>query len=73
MPKINEMLLNEISRLPLEKIGKVISFVRFLEQEPEYELVLNPDEDDELYDLLDSNDVVDSSELLAKIMELPDD
>ena len=73
MSQANQALFNEVSKLPLEKVGKAISFIRFLEQEQEPELLLDPTEENELYSILESDDMVDSSELLAKIRELPND
>jgi len=66
-------LFDEIAKLPLEKIGKVLSFVRYLEQEPESELLLDPAEELELHQLLAGDAFVDASDVLAKIEALPDD
>jgi hypothetical protein len=73
MTHSHKYLYDKISKLPLEKIGKALSFVRYLEQEPETELVLEPTEEDELYALLNSGNIINSSELLVRIKELPDD
>ena len=73
MTQGHRILLDEIVKLPVEKIGKVISFVRYLEQEAETELVLDSTEEIELYELIASGDFVDASEVLDKIKELPDD
>ena len=37
-----QSLYDEIVKLPPEKLGKAISFVRYLEQEPELELAFDP-------------------------------
>ena len=73
MPQANQILYNEISKLPLEKVGKAISFIRFLEQEQEPKLLLETTEENELYGILNSSEMINSSELLAKIKEMPDD
>jgi hypothetical protein len=73
MPRANQLLFDEISKLSLEKVGKAISFIRFLEQEPDVELLLDSAEEDELYGILAGGETVDSDELLSKIKELPDD
>jgi len=73
MTQAHKSLYDEISRLPLEKIGKALSFVRYLAQEPEMEPFLDLAEEAELHGLLASGDFVDASEVLAKIMDLPDD
>lgn len=67
------VLFDKISKLPFEKLGKVISFVGYLEQEAETELWLEPKEAEELDMIYNSGDFVDSSELLAKIKDLSDD
>jgi hypothetical protein len=67
------VLSEEIARLPLEKIGKAVSFVRYLSQESETELVLDPGEEAALRADLMSGDFVGASNVLAKIEELPDD
>jgi hypothetical protein len=71
MQQAQNILFDRISKLPLEKVGKALSFVRYLEQEPEPELLFDPVEETELRELLDSGDFVDSSALLAKIKGLP--
>jgi hypothetical protein len=72
MTQAHRFLYDEVSRLPIEKIGKAISFIRFLEQEPEPELILAEDEESELHELLTSGDLTDATELLEKIKALPD-
>ncbi|MCL1808072.1 MAG: hypothetical protein FWG31_10280 [Oscillospiraceae bacterium] len=73
MSNAHQYLYDEISKLPLEKVGKAISFIRYLEQEPELELVLDPDEEEEMQKLLHSGDFVNGSDMLASIKALPDD
>ena len=73
MPYANKVLLDEISTLPLEKIGVVLSFVRYLKQEAEAELVLTDIEYGEFYSRLSSDDFVSDEELAAKIEALPDE
>ena len=67
MSHAHKFLYDEISKLPFEKAGKALSFVRYLEQEAEIELLLDPTEEDALYALRTSGDFVDASEELAKI------
>ena len=73
MSQAHMTLYDEISRLPIEKIGKALSFVRYLKQEADMELLLDPTEENELHDLRMSGDFVDASRLLAKIQGMPDD
>jgi len=73
MEQARQLLVDEVSRLPLEKVGKALSFLRYLEQEPEPVLLIDPVEENELHELLASGDFVSSSELKAKIEAMPND
>ena len=73
MSQVQKILLDEISKLPFDKMGKVLSYVRFIGQEQEEEVWLDPAEDDELDALYESGDFVDASVVEAKIKGLPDD
>jgi len=73
MSQANRFLYEEISRLPLEKVGKALSYVRYLKNEAEDGLFIDMLEENELHDLRTSSNFVDSSEVLAKIEELPND
>ena len=66
-------LYDEIVRLPLNKIGKALSYVRYLEQEPDEELFLDTAEESELHALRTSGNFTDALDLLSRIKELPDD
>ena len=44
---VHKILFGEILKLPLEKVGKVLSFVRYLEREAETELLISTDEEDD--------------------------
>ncbi|MDR1616262.1 MAG: hypothetical protein LBR98_04550 [Syntrophomonadaceae bacterium] len=73
MEQAQRILFKEISKLPLEKVDKALSFIRYLEQEPDTELFLEPAEEAELRALLASGDTVDAGELLPRIKGLPND
>ena len=73
MNQMRQELYRNIVRLPLEKISKALSYIRFLEQEPETELYIDETEEKELQELLDSGDFVDDADVLAKIEALPND
>ena len=73
MEQIYKLLQDKISKLPIEKVGKVLSFIGYLEQEEEAELILADDELDEIYTGLNSDDFITADELAAKIKALPDD
>ena len=72
MSNAHKALYEEIAKLPLHKVGKVLSFVLYLKQEDD-DLWLDADFEDELHARMQSDDFVTSSELLAKIQSLPDD
>jgi|GEM_PF-1400480 len=69
----HQLLFDEISKLPLEKVGKALSFIRYLKQEQDHELMIDPFEEAELLELLQTGETIEASELLAKIEALPDD
>jgi len=73
MTMAHKLLYDEIAELPHEKLGQALSFVRYLGQEPSEELYIDPEEEAEMYERFESGDFVDSSVLLAEIMELKDD
>ena len=73
MAPAHQLLYDRITSLTPEKVGKVLSYLHFVEQEPDTVLFLDPEEETELHALLASGDFVDSSVVHAKIMELPND
>ena len=74
MLQSQKILFDEISKLPLEKISKVISFVRFLKQEDnEEQLFLDELEEIEFHKILNNKNFINSKEMFAKIEELPND
>ena len=73
MAYAQQFLYDEIVKLPFDKVSKVLSFVRYLEQEQVNELIIEHGEEEELIMLSQSDDFISSSDLLAKIMEIPND
>ena len=73
MLQSHKLLHDEIDGLPIEKVGKAISFIRYLKQEQEAVLYLEQTEETELHNILDTEDGIQSAEMLALIKELPDD
>ena len=73
MINTHEVLLNEVLKLPVEKVGKALSFVRFLLEETEEELHLDSAEEMELYQIIGSNEFATRDDMLSKIMELDND
>ena len=73
MTHAHRLLFDEISKLPIEKLDRALSYIRYLATEPETELLIDPEEEAELHALLTSDDFTNASGLLAKIEGLPDD
>jgi len=73
MTQAHKFLFDEISKLPIEKVGKVLSFIKYIEQESETELYLDPLEEAQLHELRISEDTVDASKVFEKIEKLKDD
>lgn len=63
-----KVLMDLINDLPEEKIGKVISFVRFIKEEDELELILEADDEDDINRILEEN-VWYSSEQVKRELE----
>jgi len=72
MYQANKVLYDEISRLPIEKVVKALSYVRYLENEAEEELFISEEEEAKLHELRKSGDFISSEEMLAKIKGLSD-
>ena len=73
MTQTHKELVNKISRLPVEKLNIAITFINFLEQQKESALLIEPFEEDELHEILISDEFVESSEIFAKIEAMPND
>ena len=73
MSQAQNILYEEINKLPFEKIGKVLSYIRYVSHEQDDEIILDPSEDDDLDALYESGDFVDASIVEAKIKEMPSD
>ena len=73
MEQAYAILHDKISRLPIEKVGKALSFIGYLEQEQELEIVLTDEESEEFYNRLNSDDFITSEELSAKIEAMSDE
>ena len=73
MELARKLLIEEAARLPLTKIGKALSFIRFLDQEPDEELLLDPEEEAELREILASDDFISSDDVLTRLLKRRDD
>jgi len=67
MTNAHKILAEEILKLPTEKVGKALSFVKYLHLEQEMELALDEGEEGELYDILANEETISSEDMLAKI------
>ena len=73
MTQAHKALTEEVLKLPTEKLGKVLSFVRFTLSEQEDELCLESSELTELLTIHQADDFTSNTDMLAQIMELPND
>ena len=73
MSQIQMDLFNEVSKLPFDKVSKVLSYVRFVSQEQEEEIWIDHIEEEELNLIFESSDFVDASVVEAKIAAMPND
>lgn len=69
----NKVLYDEIKSLPVEKIGKILSYIQYIKQEQEMELFLDPQEEDRFHKILATEEGISSAEMLALIEDLPND
>lgn len=68
-----KILIDLINDLPDEKIGKVISFVRFIKEEDDQELVLEPDDEEDIMRILEEDIWYTSDELKKELMDNRDE
>lgn len=68
-----KILIDLINDLPDEKIGKVISFVRFIKEEDDQELVLEPDDEEDIMRILKEDIWYTSDELKKELMDNRDE
>ncbi len=68
-----KILIDLINDLPDEKIGKVISFVRFIKEEDNMELVLEPEDEDDIIRILEEDTWYSSEELKKELKDNKDE
>lgn len=68
-----KILIDLINDLPDEKIGKVISFVRFIKEEDDQELVLEPDDEEDIMRIIEEDIWYTSDELKKELMDSRDE
>lgn len=68
-----KILIDLINDLPDEKIGKVISFVRFIKEEDNMELVLEPDDEEDIIRILEEDTWYSTIELKKELKDKKDE
>lgn len=58
-----KLILELINDLPEEKIGKVISFIKFVKEEEDFELVLESDDEEEIVRILEEDEWYSTEEV----------
>ena len=69
-----ELLIERVQKMSDYELGKVIFYIASLEQEgSEPTLYISPEEEEELYSILESGDFIDGDEMFEKIMRMPNE
>ena len=61
------------SKLSIDKMGKALSYIRYLASEAEEELYMSEEEEAHFHALRESDDFISASDMRAKIKGLPND
>lgn len=64
-----KLILELVEDLPEEKLGKVISFIKFVKEEEEPILVLEPEDEEDILNILEEDEWY-SSEEIEKIIKI---
>ena len=62
-----KIILELVDDLPEEKLGKVISFIKFIKEEEEPVLLLESDDEEEIMKILDEDEWYSSEEIMEMI------
>ncbi len=62
-----KIILELVDDLPEEKLGKVISFIKFIKEEEEPVLLLESDDEEEIMKILDEDEWYSSDEIKQMI------
>ncbi|MEA4963330.1 hypothetical protein [Lutispora sp.] len=65
-----KMIMDLVKELPEEKLGKVISFIKFIKQEEEPILVLESEDEEEIAQILVNNEWYSDSEISKMIEDM---
>lgn len=68
-----KLILELIEDLPEEKMGKVISFIKFIKEEEEPTLILEPEDEIDVLNILEENEWYSSEEMKKSIEDKRDD
>lgn len=64
-----KLILELVDGLPEEKLGKVISFIKFIKEEEEPTLLLESDDEEDVIKILDEEEWYSSDEIVRMIRE----
>lgn len=62
-----KLILELVEDLPEEKLGKVISFIKFVKEEEEPILVLEPEDEEDILNILEEDEWYSSEEIEKNI------
>lgn len=66
-------ILELVNDLPEEKLGKVISFIKFVKEEEEPVLLLESEDEEEILNILDQEEWYSSDEIMKMIEDKKDE
>ncbi len=58
-----DIIVKLVDELPETKVGEVIDFIRFLNSKNEHELLFTPKEEEEIWNLLNTDDRISSDKV----------
>lgn len=68
-----KLILELVEDLPEEKMGKVISFIKFIKEEEEPILILEPEDEIDVLNILEENQWYSSEEIKKSIEDKKDE
>jgi hypothetical protein len=68
-----KLILELVEDLPEEKMGKVISFIKFIKEEEEPILILEPEDEIDVLNILEENQWYSSEEIKKSIEDKNDE
>jgi 23S rRNA pseudoU1915 N3-methylase RlmH len=73
MANSKKIILELVEDLPEEKMGKVISFIKFIKEEEEPILLLEPEDEIDVLNILEENQWYSSEEIKKSIEDKKDE